>query len=79
MQTLPNGNIKVRRPLPIVPKHYRQDPNNPCIYIPDYPECEHRYTATRQTVCGKTLLGGQTCGIDNELVTVPICQTCTKK
>lgn len=76
-QHLPDGSIRYRRPLPITLTNYTQDPNDPCLYRPNFEPCKYRFIPMKKTPCGKMQLGGHTCSINNELITVTICKNCT--
>jgi hypothetical protein len=76
-QRYPDGSVRYRKPLPVVLENWTQDPNDPCLYRPNFLPCTRRFVPHKKTPCGKIQLGGFTCNINNEIVTPRICVACT--
>ncbi len=79
MKSFKDGSFRVKQQLPIVPQHYHQDPIDPLHYIPNFEPCIHRHRPEKRTPCGKTILGGNSCKLINQLITVGICQECNER
>ncbi len=74
-KTLSDGSLLFESPLGLTFKSYRQDPDNPCRYVPDFKPCSKRSLHVKTLSCGKKVATWN-CSMLNQAVSVSMCQSC---